>query len=257
MKRALMILIATGLIVLCALLIAPNMGLPSAVVAQSNPTQTVAPASAALTAALLVPDACKPPCIWQFQPGKQTLAEFNQLVQTTLRQSTNTFSDADRGVVSLFGNGVGVYASTGPKPTASTVVDYFYVRVDVAQARAASVTLDSFAPAAIVRAFGAPADAYLLSSTKKLRRYALLLYYPARSMVYTMRSAYQNGQACLTLDGVETLTLYRFADSAAAEKFIRDASSTDNTLPASISSTTKQTPKDLAQNQGTVCLVPR
>jgi hypothetical protein len=61
----------------------------------------------------------------------------------------------------------------------------------------------------------------------------------------------------LTLDGVDSLTLYRFANQAAAETLVKNTAGTKGTLPASISTTVNKNASDLvqmAQNPTTNCL---
>jgi hypothetical protein len=209
-------------------------------------------------AALLVPaDECTAPCFWTFRAGSQTVADFKQMAVAVFQDGARDLVAPGRIVEGVHSSGVALHAAASANPSLQTPVDYVYVRVNPSVARAASVNLDQFNAAAIIGKYGAPSEAFLLYNARRPIVYRLLLLYSARSMVYTVRGTIQGGKVCLTLDGVETLTLYRFANAGAAEKFVKDTTGTRGTLPAPISATVRRSVGDLvqmAQNPATNCL---
>lgn len=209
-------------------------------------------------AALLVPtDQCTVPCFWTFQAGTQTVADFKQVAVSVFQDAANDLVAPVRIVGGVQRNGVSLHAATIPNPILETPVDYVYVRVNPKLARAATVNLDQFSTTAIIGRYGAPNEAFLLFNARRPINYRLILLYSVRSAVYTIRGTFQSGKVCLTLDGVDALTLYRFANAAAAEKFVKDTAGTGGALPASISATVRRSASDLAQmaqNPTTNCL---
>ncbi len=251
-----------GVLIIGVLLSVPGFSLTSASGATPSPPQvalqsTASPDVVRLGTALLVPpNQCISPCLWEFQPGTQTLADFKQLALAAFGSAVQDYAAPDRVLTGFYSSGVALHTSPIANPTLSSVVDYLYVRVDPSQARAAGVSFDTVSPVSILKAFGKPSDAFLLFD-KKLRRYTLLLYYPTQSLVYVVRSAFDNSKACLNLTNVETLTLYRFKDAPATQQFVKDATGPGNVMPLSISTTTKQTLNDLVQGQTMPCLIPK
>jgi len=265
MKRVTITLGITIVVILCTVLALSTQTPIYASVATNQPTQvalqsTASPDLARLVTALLIPPAqCVSPCIWEFQPGKQTLADFKGLVLSAFGNAAQAYAAPDQVVTGFYSSGVALHTAPITNPTPSSVVAYLYVRVAPAEARAAAVNFDALAPASVIKAFGKPADAFLLFD-KKLRRFTLFLYYPAQSLVYAVRSAFENGKACLTLTNVETLTVYRFKDAASAQQFIKEGTGPGDTLPPSISTNTRQTVNDftqIAQSPTTKCLSPK
>jgi hypothetical protein len=157
----------------------------------------------------------------------------------------------------IYADGVALHTSAGPNATLTSTVDYLFVRVIPSITQTAGVNINAFTPPSIVRAFGAPDDAFLLYSSSPLRSYQLLFLYGAQGVVYVIRGAFQGDQLCLTPDSIENITLYRFPNAAAAQGFLRLASGGVDG-PQSIGVTTKQSARDLtgtAQSPTTNCLI--
>jgi hypothetical protein len=209
------------------------------------------------SALLAPPDQCASPCFWDFQPGKNTLAQFKLLALAIFTDTGKAYTASDYVLHGLYNHGVAFHTSAAPGAALDSIVDYVYVRVDPMLAQTASVKIEPFTPASIIPKFGNPDDAFLLFGKGQLRGYRLVLLYASRNVVYIIRSSFQDGKACLTLDGVQNLTLYRFADSAAATQFVAATAGSDGLLQT-IKTTTKQTATDfvqMAQAPDTRCLV--
>jgi hypothetical protein len=266
MNRTKLIAICAGLIVI-ALLTIPGMPYTSTMARAQIATQIVGTAQATdptrtqalkqLETALLVPaDQCTTPCFWTFQVGTQTVTDFKQLTTSAFGSLVPQETAPEQIVRGAAVEGVALHTTTAGTPSLTTVVDALYVRLNPTRAQAASVNVNQFTSAAIISKYGAPTDAYLLYNASKPRVYRLILLYAARSMVYVVRGDFQNGKACLTLDGVDSLTLFRFANQAAAETFVKNTAGTKGTIPASISTTVNKSASDLvqmAQNPTTNC----
>jgi hypothetical protein len=268
MNRTKFIPTCAGLIVIALLLTIPALPATSTLARAQIATQIVGTAQATdptrvqalkrLETALLVPtDQCTTLCFWTFQVGTQTVADFKQVTTSAFGNLVPQENAPDRIVSGAAVEGIALHTTTAGTPSLTTAVDSISVRLSPTRAQAASVSVNQFGSAAIITKYGAPTDAYLLYNASKPRVYRLVLLYAARSMVYVVRGDFQTGKACLTLDGVDSLTLFRFANQAEAEKFVKDTAGTKGTLPASISTTVNKSASDLvqmAQNPTTSCL---
>jgi hypothetical protein len=275
MKRVIILIALIGLAGLGILLIVPNL-MPITATNSANPvSQTTAPSTASVNVtasphpnqvremkrieqALLIPaDQCKSPCFWDLQPGKSTSADFKQLALSLFKDALKEYAAPDRPLEGIDINGVAFRASSSGSPASSRTIEYVYVRINPAIAQSSALSFDNFTPSAIIRIYGNPSEAYLLFDPERLTTYRLMLQYSEKNLVYLIRGTFQNGKACLILDGTESLALYHFANAPAMEKFIKVTAARGGTLPPSIRQTTGQSASDftkMAQNSTTNCL---
>jgi hypothetical protein len=268
MNRTQFIPTIAGLIVIALMLTIPGLPATSTVARAQVATQIVGTAQATdptrvqalkqLETSLLVPtDQCTTPCFWTFQVGTHTVSDFKQVTTAAFGSLVPQETAPEQIMRGAAVEGLALHATTTGTPSLTTVVDAVYVRLNPTRAQAASVNVNQFGSAAIITKYGAPTDAYLLFNSSKPRVYRLVLLYATRSMVYIVRGDFQSGKACLTLDGVDSLTLFRFANQAAAETFVKNTAGTKGAMPASISTTVNKNASDLvqmAQNPTTNCL---
>ena len=208
------------------------------------------------TALLAPPDQCAAPCFWQFQPGQNTLRQFKQLALGIFTNVDAAYADPNYVLRGVFDKGVALHTSAGASATLDTTVDYVYIRVEPSAALAASINLAAFAPASLIKKFGNPDNAFLLFNPARPGAYRLILLYGSRNVLYIIRGNFQDGKACLTLAGIDNISLYRFANVAAATQFISLTAGTTG-LPPSITQNTHQTLADfskIAQNPAANCL---
>jgi len=207
---------------------------------------------------LTTPDQCGTPCVWNFQPGKQTVADFRTLAAAFVPEVSK--SDAHGAVEGIHTAGVSLHMAAIDAPQLSSAVDYLYVRAVPEEVSAAGIKIDGFTPAAMIKSLGKPTEAYLLfnkAQVGKSNRFRLFMVYTTQNVIYVMTGAFQDGKACLTPESADTLTLYRFGSTSTLDAYLRKFASNKDTLPATISVTTNQTVNDflrMAQNPAADCL---